>query len=158
MTEHGPGEAYAAEIILGTGSLNWPAGERKSDRYGLVLLLDAAEEPTHLGGPGANAAHTTASELAGTRGRLIARVVTPRASYHVGDVFRGIFPPEAPLAVGEKRVLGTGTLFFGGGASPTTAVGLEPEDGRPDDWLDPEVLYELHNSIIELFFMPHPAA
>lgn len=140
----------AGEIVLGTGSLNWPRAERQSDRYGLVFLLDPSDQPAPL---------PEAPGLDGRRGHLVARVVDPRPSYHLGDGSRGIFPPEVPLALKEQRVLGEGHLFFERHpeSGPATAVGLRPEDGRSSDWLDPEVLYELHNSGVDLTFVPHDA-
>lgn len=140
----------AGTIVLGTGSLNWPPEERKSDRYGLVCLLDPSDEPIPL---------AEAPGLAGSRGRLLARVVDSCPSYHVGDVFRGIFPPKVPLALGAERVLGQGALFFERGpeSGHAAAVGLKPGDGRRSDWLDPEVLYGLHNSGVDLVFVPDGA-
>jgi hypothetical protein len=139
---------------LGRGALNWPAIERKSGRYGLVALYPEAET-------GAEDAPLPLAQAdrAGVAGRLFVRVATGRPSYHAGDAFRGIFPPKNPPESGEERTLGHGTLFFeraSEGGTPKL-VGVRPADGRPDDWLDPRALYDVHNSVVELFFLPdHP--
>lgn len=91
-------------IVLGTGRLSWNADERRTDRYGSVRLHSADPE-------GADDVLLTpeADALEGTYGELVARVVGPADSPHVGDWARG-FRPSRPDA-GETRVLGTGHLF-----------------------------------------------
>jgi len=134
-------ETKKQEIELGIGVLNWPRSERVSDRYGTVHLLDEA-------GPAAE--QLLLKELPeGQTGSLIAEVLESRKSTHIGDLFRGIFPstPE----VGAKIILGHGKLFYNG-----NHVGLQPEDDREKDWLDPHALYQVHEQTVKLIFVPEP--
>ena len=49
--------------------------------------------------------------------------------------------------VGERIVLGEGTLFY-----YEKGVGLRPEDGRDELWLDIHALYRAHNQTVTLIF------
>ncbi|HMN19582.1 MAG TPA: hypothetical protein PKA31_03245 [Candidatus Moranbacteria bacterium] len=126
---------------LGTGILNWNGAERRSDRYGSVMLYVSLEneEPIHL-----------VQVKAGKRGRLIAIVKETRQSRHIGDLFHGVFP-KTPK-VGQKITLGEGTLFFEG-----NVVGLQPDDGRDTQWLDMRALYNAHEQTVALCFEEFPA-
>lgn len=115
-------------ILIGHGQLNWPPGERISDRYGMVRLNGVDIAPTH----------------AGEQATLYAVVTEARKSRHIGDLFRGLFPSTP--SVGDQIELGTGTLFFEDGG-----VGLEPPDGRDTDWLDPHALYSVHDLTVDLY-------
>ena len=121
---------------LGTGVLTWSPGERISDRYGTVYLLSDLESNEVVG-------LTDTTE--GKRGRLIAVVREIRISRHIGDLFHGVFP-EIP-EVGQKIVLGEGTLFF-----QDELVGVRPEDGRQAHWLDIRALYRVHEQTVKLLF------
>jgi hypothetical protein len=130
------------KTFLGRGVLNWPRTERISDRYGLVFLFRSMEE------------HETVDLLrneTGRNGDLLAHVLETRDSYHIGDMFRGIGPTRPE--VGEDIVLGTGTLFFYRHEADMMCVGLEPDDGRTTDWLDPHQLYKVHHQTVELWFV-----
>lgn len=135
-------------IIIGTGRLSWSRGERISDRYGTVMLMadgDSETEPSRYVDPDLS--------VVGQIGTLVARVLETRDSTHIGDLFRGLFP-ETP-EVGEEIVLGTGRLF----SEPRDdagfiALGLEPDDGRDADWLDPKQLYRAHEQTVRLEFRP----
>lgn len=88
--------------------------------------------------------------MAGKPGKLIAVVVQPRPSNHIGDIFRGLFQKELP-AEGQRIELGDGYLFeekiYG-----FDYVGVSPVDNRKNDWLDPAALYSVHNSVVDLIF------
>ena len=125
-------------IILGTGTLNWFRHERICDRYGAVHLesergkyADYADIPV------------------GAKGTIIAHILETRPSGHIGDLFRGIGPsdPEA----GETVELGTGTLFTEM-EDGIPVIGVEPDDGRDTDWMDPRALYRCHNQTVRLEF------
>lgn len=150
---------------LGEGVLNWPRGERTADRYGAVMLLEeipAIDEGEYsasleewlaiLQQPVADFADAPEDAF----GRLVAKVIRTRPSYHVGDLFREIYPPADPAdfpEVGSEHVLGEGTLFVVlEDGSEIPLVGVAPADGREADWLDPKVLYLLHNQTVELRF------
>jgi hypothetical protein len=80
-------------------------------------------------------------------GSLVAEVIATRKSTHIGDLFRGIFPSTPKL--GARIVLGHGALFYNG-----NQVGLKPDDGRENDWLDPHSLYQAHDQTVRLIFVP----
>jgi hypothetical protein len=135
---------------LGTGILNWDGSERRSDRYGTVTLSESTCEDkktsfvTKLNVDGIKA-------LAGKKGTLIARVIEARESRHIGDLFRGLCQTRIPN-VNEPFVLGVGTLFYEKCSFAPLQLGVQPEDKREHDWLDPQVLYEVHDQTVELFF------
>ena len=73
-----------------------------------------------------------------------------RQSSHIGDIFRGISPSTPQI--GDSIELGEGTLFVS--ASPEGQwVGLEPDELRNSDWLDPEALYRVHDQTVVLSFV-----
>lgn len=130
----------AKHIELGTGTLNWHAGERRSDRYGYVHLNDHIDgEPQPLKGIGTTPRH----------GQLVALVRATRPSRHIGDLIRGIYP-LTPM-IGVAIVLGIGTLHYAGDG---LSVGLLPDDGRDHDWLNPHALYQAHEQTVTLLFVP----
>ena len=88
---------------LGTGVLDWNREERISDRYGLVKLYSSPRSmnPNEV---------ILAAAKPNAHGRLIAIVREVRETDHIGDLFHRVFPTEPEL--GEKVVLGEGTLFF----------------------------------------------
>lgn len=145
-----------AAVLLGVGRLTWPAGERRSDRYGVVSLL-ADEDVPGLPGvpPGFGGEVYTYVPLAAPtgRGHLVAEVLATRQSHHIGDLFRGI-GPETP-EVGERIVLT---------AAPGLAVRHEthgmpgllviPEEERASDWLMPRALYRCHDQTVRLLWEP----
>lgn len=133
---------------LGTGILTWHAAERRSDRYGSVFLMEDGHTSHSTHDPEEKLDFTAIATVEGKRGRLIATVLSPRISTHVGDLFRGIFPSVPTL--GEPILLGKGTLFV----TPLRAVGLSPDDGRNTDWLDPYALYRAHEQLVDLTFDP----
>ena len=70
-------------------------------------------------------------------------------------MLRGLAPTIPDL--GEKIVLGDGTLFYEDmtdSGSNVSLVGLEPDDGREHDWLDVQSLYKLHEQTVDLYFEP----
>ena len=132
-------------ILLGTGALDWNRDERKSDRYGTVSLFLTMEHDVPLN-------LQPSYEWQGKRGCLLAIVRENHRSSHVGDRARGFFPPQEPLPLGTELTLGEGVLFIE--QEDGMAVGLAPDDGRLKDWLDPNVLYQLHSQTVDLFFSP----
>ncbi len=130
--------------LIGTGILNWPTTERVNDRYGIVALWPQDDPYGQAPLPMAP------KPLDGVRGQLIAKVLETRESTHIGDLFRKIYPvtPE----VGEEIVLGEGVVFYQMEADGRTYIGLKPEDGRSNDWMDPKKLYRAHAQYVELYF------
>lgn len=137
---------------LGRGVFTWHAAERRSDRYGTVYLM--ADGLTSLSGDDAPPSLVNnPGGVLGHDGALVALVIDPRDSTHVGDLFHGICPRRP--AKGQRIVLGRGTLFFM--QNPTGfghIVGLAPADGRSVGWMDIRALYDAHEQLVELVFEP----
>lgn len=130
------------EIIgLGQGRLTWPRMERVGDRYGAV----AFQKGDAIG----FAYSDILAKVHGVRGTLKARVIETRQSTHIGDLIRGLFPqtPE----IGEELTLGTGTFGTEYTDRGSEVLTCRPDDGRPDDWYDPTVLYRLHEQTVLLW-------
>lgn len=126
--------------LLGQGELNWYRDERISDRYGFVHLCSNGKYQNFRN-----------KGFAGKSGKLIAVIVETKESSHIGDFFRGVGPstPEK----GELVALGEGRLVFKLDIEDSIEqVGLQPEDGRPDNWLDIQALYRCHEQTVNLFF------
>ncbi|SFQ74430.1 hypothetical protein SAMN05421810_1185 [Amycolatopsis arida] len=134
---------HAAVVELGRGQLWWPRFERQTDRYGTVLLCT---------GPDGEDYASFESAPVGTRGQLVAVVLETRPSVHCGDLARGLAPTTP--AVGEEITLGAGTVFTetDPDTGRPTAIGMAPDDGRDEDWLDPRALYRCHNQTVRLEF------
>jgi hypothetical protein len=137
---------------IGQGRLTWGAGERRSDRYGFVYLLESGDSTTAGLFP---VPLTIPRELVGKRGTLVATVIETRTSTHIGDLYHGIYPRIPKL--GAEIVLGTGRLVTQRLTDPDRpegwdAVGLKPDDGRETQWLDMRALYDAHEQTVELFF------
>jgi hypothetical protein len=135
---------------LGIGILNWDGRERRTDRYGTVTLSESTCE-------GKKTSFVTTlnidgiKTLAGKKGTLIARVIEARESRHIGDLFRGFHQTRIPK-VDEPFVLGVGKLFYEKCSFAPLQLGVLPEDKREQDWLDPQVLYVVHDQTVELIF------
>lgn len=150
-TQHAPvpreevvGRPSRQTMIVGDGVLTWPAEERRSDRYGFVMLLPSYEapEPKTL----------IPICIAPTPGTLWVEVTETRHSDHVGDLFRGI-APRTPQ-VGDWIKLGTGKLMYGLCGKTLQVVGLVPEPMRTADWMSPRALYDATHQTVILHFEP----
>lgn len=141
------------EYVLGTGVLTWARGERVSDRYGSVFLMPEGQDSLNHGDRGPYAATSDDPIIDLTRvdgqGRLIAEVLKTRQSTHIGDLFRGLSPTTPQ--VGDRLILGEGTIWFLS-EEWGDQVGLSPDDDRDADWLDPHVLYQVHEQTVRLLF------
>lgn len=132
-----------------TGIFSWPAPERRSDRYGLILISDTnydgdASSPFELDGAAIQA-------LSGQTCNIKVTVLETRKSGHLGDLFRSIYPTKPE--VGEVINLGIGGLFAEW-VDTFFCFGLKPADGRPDDWFDPKKLYRLHDQTVKVEIVP----
>ena len=127
------------QMIIGRGVLTWMRYERISDRYGSVYLVED--------GSGVE----VEMFLPKGKGRLVVLVIDAHQSHHIGDFARGI-GPETPVN-GDRLVLGEGEAFSEV-RGRITVVGVRPDDGRGNDWLDPHALYRCHNSLVELIWEP----
>jgi hypothetical protein len=134
-------------IKLGTGIFMWDGIERQSNRYGYVYVDDANFEKSVSCIPTFD--HENAILLKGKRVEIIAVVTEARKSSHMGDMSLGITPsmPE----VGARISIGIGVLDIGESFGGNTTVGLIPEDKREEVWIDPRILYTLHDQSVELY-------
>lgn len=135
-------------IDLGTGVLTWNGVERRGDRYGAVYLIP--EKHNSFTREPSPSQVKTQEVHEGERGVLVALVKETRESTHIGDLFHGLYP-ETP-EVGERILLGTGTLFFEPVPAGGVQVGLRPDDRRLSFWLNPRMLYRAHEQTVQLIF------
>lgn len=142
-------------IDLGTGVLTWNGSERRTDRYGSIFLMKDGQTSLTPGNPKITLNRKAVALFDGVKGTLVATVIEPRQSTHIGDILRGLFP-ETPEA-GERITLGTGTGFIETEWAEY-AIGVRPDDGRSYDWLDPKALYRAHEQLVSLTFEPEGAA
>lgn len=133
---------------IGLGVLGWDRDERVSNRYGSVYLGRDAY-PDRGVCPYFEVDREALARLEGQRVRLWAYVLEVRQSGHIGDLFLGVSPSTPEVA--SEHVLGVGVLRVGKGYDGSSRVVLEPLDGRPELWMDPRVLYRLHDQTVELF-------
>lgn len=139
-------------VLIGTGILTWDGAERRSQRYGCVHLSSQPYNPSKVPEPFTLDKGRT-RPLEGRQVRLTCTVLTSRPSGHVGDLHLGIHPQ--PAAQGESLELGVGILRVGKAdawdATVTDSIGLEPKDGRECFWVDPRILYQLHDQTVNLY-------
>ena len=149
-------------MILGRGILDWHRSERITDRYGAIHLSHRLKDDPDTATPADFVDFS--DQFDGLHGSLFAVVLETRDSIHVGDMLRRLFPSTPQ--VGERFCLGTGTLWIGElrdnrdsyGDSPPKTIGLLPDDRRAHDWLNPQVLYKLHQQTVELHFEKTPSS
>lgn len=135
-------------LKIGHGVFNWSRDERVSNRYGVFYLIST---PMYM------AACTTAfmdanamQPFLGKRVRIVCKVLETRDSPHVGDLALGI-SPFTPN-VGEEITLGVGNLIRKDyPEDPFMGIGLQPEDCREQLWIDPRILYRLHDQTVDLY-------
>lgn len=134
--------ARTGETVLGEGVLNWSRCERIGNRYGCFHLESPPSSGKYSAWDGAPL---------GQQGTLTAVIVETRQSGHIGDIFLSVGPttPE----VGERVTLGAGTLFTETDDG-VPQIGLQPDDGRDELWLDVPGLYRCHNQTVRLIFTP----
>lgn len=139
-------------IKIGTGVFTWEGGERRCQRYGNVHLADSPYSGKLTGIP-FNLDLGALTPMLGKRVRITCTVTATRKSGHVGDQFLGIQPVTPNM--GEVIVLGVGLLVVGivkpWESRVTTSIGLLPEDCRSKFWLDPKILYRLHDQTVDMY-------
>ena len=139
---------------IGSGIFTWCSSERRSGRYGTFFLApsdfeERVQRDVHLD-------VATLRALEGRNVRIALRILESRPSGHLGDQFLKVFP-GAPPAVGSVIELAVGRLLLADHSHhdaryhPTqVGIGTAPSDGRAELWLDPRVLYVLHDQTVEL--------
>lgn len=140
-----PPKRSEAAVEIGQGVLDWSNSERRSDRYGAVVLCDPRPDWEEYG----TLDSRRLAPFAGQLGRLYAVVTQVREADHFGDPAHGIGPIDA--MVGEEVFLGEGRIFTGCAWDEVVQIGLRPEDGRNYGWLAVDGLYTCHNQIVTLY-------
>lgn len=131
-------------IRLGKGIFTWAAAERRTNRYGSFFLNDrnyACDAFSTV-----EWAHDDAMSLSAKRVRLFAHVLETRDSGHCGDLSISAFPSRPD--VGEIIEIGIGKFIPG---DEFELASLMPSDGRHEFWIDPRILYRLHDQTVEIF-------
>ena len=139
---------------IGSGIFSWCSSERRSGRYGAFFLApsdfdERVQRDVHLDVAALRA-------LEGRNVRIALRILESRPSGHAGDQFLKVFPGTPP-DVGSVIELAVGRLLLADHSHhdvryhPTqVGIGTAPSDGRAELWLDPQVLYVLHDQTVEL--------
>lgn len=142
--------------LIASGIFMWSGPERRCRRYGYVYNAD-----TNYNSDVTVATKTLTEEalslFVGKRVRLTAKVIENRQSGHAGDLF--CLPKMFPVMpeVGEEIVLGIGEFSTTSdpdtvaGSAVDIAFGVVPSDGRDYFWIDPRVLYRLHDQTVEFY-------
>ncbi len=110
-------------VTVGEGQLFWPATESHTDRYGSVVLVTGGSDDK-------DTYAVLDRTLQGRHGTLTAVVVQ----------------------TGDEILLGSGTVFIeqAWDDDDAQAVGLRPDDGRSNDWLNQAALRSLHAQVVRL--------
>lgn len=132
--------------IIGVGRLTWDANERRTDRYGAVYLMRDGDSTWRKTPP--LTPLSIPLSLAGSRVRLIAKVIEARESTHIGDLFHGVFPRKPK--VGDLIELGDGLISLGKNCEGSDTVVLTPVPFRERFWMSIRGLYDAHEQTVEL--------
>lgn len=132
-------------VVIGTGELHSQSIERYTDRYGAVHLNDPVGKTL-----------TIDTSLVGTRGRLVAVFQSRRPSVYSGDL-GAEYGLNREIARGTEIELGSGTLFVEPSRFGDTEVGVKPDDGRTENWLDRGALLNCRGQVVRLELHPETA-
>jgi hypothetical protein len=119
------------------------------------ILQDLAEVSTDVAGAAAvaSAARRTDRVVAfdhaplGAAGTLVAHVIALTSDYDWGDSAPELRLPKP----GERVVLGSGTLFTEQYAG-APVIGVRPDDGREDNWMDRNAISRCRDHLVRLEF------
>lgn len=114
-------------VVCRVDEFMWNGGERRSDRYGSFIV----NNPDSF------------KPLEGKQVKVLITVLEVRPSEHIGDLFHGFFHTEPK--VGEHHTLAVGTLMI-----IDDSIAIKPSDGRDTFWIDPMLLYRLHQQTVEI--------
>lgn len=135
-------------VKIGHGIFTWSREERVSNRYGAFFL-----DKVSYTGEGTCTPHldyVAMNKLANgmRRTRIVCEVVESRKSGHCGDHFLKVYPTQP--AVGERVEIGVGDFSYSF-VEDEYNIALVPEDGRAELWLDPRLLYRLHDQTVNVW-------
>lgn len=134
--------------ILGKGIFTWSPEERRSDRYGAFLLENTNYDTDASYSPVLN--QDVFAKYKGKKVKLVAHILETRKSGHIGDAYLKILPSTPD--VDAKIEIGNGIFD----AEPQSwshfkkQFVLKPSDGRNMFWINPEILYRLHDQTVEI--------
>lgn len=136
-------------MLVGKGILCWSREERVTNRYGSIHLNDRPYEGSAQASADVDVPTLTA--LDGKRVRIACKVIESRQSSHVGDKFLHLKPVQPDT--GEVIELGVGFLSIQRASWDASVIEicLRPNDGREDLWINPRVLYRLHDQTVEVY-------
>lgn len=130
---------------VGFGIFMWNSMERRTQRYGGFYL----DKSNFDGDVKVTPQLSDLSEFLGKRVKISFNIVQSRPSGHLGDLFLEIKPSQPQ--VDETVCIGVGTLEQESlDYEPYSAVVLKPEDGRDKLWIDPRILYRLHDQTVNM--------
>ena len=127
------GRRALPQVLIGSGVLEWVPSELFMKRYAAVQLLLSADSKDLV---------RLDRRMERTIGTLL---VVARDSKVIGT------GPDSPItspALAEG-VLGRGQLFF----MDAVAAGINPLDGREENWLDPKVVEPFLRKTVSLLFI-----
>jgi hypothetical protein len=130
----------------GYGIFMWTSHERRSNRYGAFYLATQNYDETVTVKADL---HDDLNALVGKRVKVSCRVLANRVSGHVGDLFLNIFPTTPEL--GEIVELGVATLALEPTDGGEMQIVMVPNDQREELWIDPRLLYHLHDQTVGLY-------
>jgi hypothetical protein len=137
-----------SKSVVLRGSLSWGGEERRSDRYGGIMLC-AETVNVNEGAKSKSIDLGPVRHLVGKRVKISATVLESNVSCHIGDFFRGIGPSQTP--VGKTVYLGTGQFLEITNNGDFQSI-IFCRDGREhkNDWISPKTLYRLHDHVVDL--------
>lgn len=165
---------FETRSLLAEGRLDWPKGERHTERFGVINIQTAGRNPEEYAreqldeflartaafpgqgvtrqenDPTAEHADFTSAPI-GMFGRLIVEVTEIEDSEEEARLGSKI--PANVAEVGDELVLGTGELFTEEDEG-IVSIGINPADGRETEWLDVANLRSVHRQMVKLFFEP----
>lgn len=141
-------------MLIANGIFMWSGTERRSKRYGLVYPARQDADCTVVA-PNYRVMEESLRLWVDKKVKITCKVVEARDSRHLGDMFvldenDEYIKPSQP-AVGEEIVVGVGTFFLGESSDGETAFGLLPEEPREHFWMDPRILYRLHEQTVNFY-------
>jgi len=135
------------KTLIATGIFMWDSSERRSDRYGRFYCGSETYSAKDKVLPTFES--EAAKALMGKRVRITVEVVAARESGHIGDIFHGISPMKPEK--GDIIDLGVGTFDVGRNYNDDPDIGLCPNDGRGNWWINPHQLFKLHDQTVKVF-------
>lgn len=137
------------KVLLAKGIFMWDAPERREQRYGWFFAgRETFDDKVHF-------PYTfndkEAESLQHKKVKITVKVVESRKSGHAGDQFIDMMPSTP--TIGEEIALGVGIFNIRRNAwiAGLMDMALVPKDNRGKYWIDPNLLYRLHDQTVEVY-------